>query len=61
MTERFISILQGKKVFIASKRIGMDDHYSVIAEAANEPAAAKIMEALNAGTTPAPAPTRKGR
>lgn len=57
MAERFITILQGKKVFIASKRIGHDDHYSVIAEASSEVSSKKILEALNAAE--APAPTRK--
>ena len=58
MTERFISIMQGKKIFIAAKRVGHEDHYTVIAETSNEIRATQIMEALNAGT---PAPTGKAR
>lgn len=58
--ERFITIAQGKKIFIAQKRIGLDDHYTVIAEANNEVNAGKIMEALNAATSAsAQTPTRR--
>lgn len=60
--EKYITIAQGKKIFIAHKRIGLDNHYSVIAEANNELNASKIMEALNAAVpAPAPAQGRKAR
>jgi len=57
--ERYITIQQGKKIFIAAKRIGHDAHYSVIAEASSEASANKIMEALNAEAPAQDRDTRK--
>jgi len=57
--ERYITIAQGKKIFIASKRIGHDAHYSVIAEASNEVSANKILDALNAEAPAQDRDTRK--
>ena len=48
MTEKYIVVCVGRKVFVARKRVDYDDHYITIAEVSNEASGEKIVEALDA-------------
>ena len=48
MTDKHIVVNVGRKVFVACKRVGHEDHYITIAEVSNEASGEKIVEALDA-------------
>lgn len=48
MTNKHIVVNVGRKVFVARKRVGHEDHYTTIAEVGSESSGEIIVEALNA-------------